>query len=177
TIRFWIKNNYYPIYISPRYNKVTGEKNIAVIKPLSKLSEKITVAATTILYQKIRYASYILYRDLGIEKIDEINKFLEEKQVNNSSIELDCLRLRNYNENPSEYYEAIIDIIVKHINKAQLINLPEKNRRLIIARILQGKTVTEISRITKEKPDTIIRELNKCIRELTKQLFDTIGKH
>ncbi len=176
TIKFWIKNNYYPIYISPRYNKVTGEKNIAVIKPLNKLSEKIIVAAATILYQKIRYTSHILYRDLGIEKIDEINKFLEEKIINNSPIELDCTRLRNYNENLSEYYEAIIDIIVKHINKTQLINLPKKCRHLVIARILQGKTVTEISRITKEKPDTIIRELNECIRELTKQLFDTICK-
>ncbi|MCD6301287.1 MAG: tRNA(Met) cytidine acetyltransferase [Staphylothermus sp.] len=177
TINFWLKNDYYPIYISPRYNKVTGEKNVAVIKPLNKSSENIVLAAATTLYQKTRYTSHILFRDLGIEKIDSINSFLEQKGINNSPQGLDCIRLRRYIEDLNEYYEAIIDIIVKHIDKTQFIDLSEKCRHLAIARILQGKTIVEISGITKENPETIINELNKCIRELTKQLSHTMCTH
>ncbi len=40
-LRFWVKNGYMPIHLSPEKNPVSGEYTVIVIKPLSERAEKI----------------------------------------------------------------------------------------------------------------------------------------
>lgn len=40
-LRFWVKNGYIPVHMSPEKNPVSGEYTVIVVKPLSEKAEKI----------------------------------------------------------------------------------------------------------------------------------------
>jgi len=171
TVRFWIKNNYIPIYISPRYNRITGEKNVVVVKPLNREFEGIIGKAANMFYHYLWFTSHILYRDLGSEKLSIIMKYLNSKRYHEEiSREYDLKRIEKVlnNELP---IDSILDTIMNYIDKIKTYELDQLEHIIFTSRILQGKTIVDIAKITKKKPDEITKIYESLIKKVLEKLL------
>ncbi len=173
TVRFWLRNGYTPIYISPRYNRATGEKNIVVLKSTEQGSRGLVDEAASILYQRIVYASHVLYRDVSSERLSWIMNYLKSKGYTVGSVETDCRRMKVFLE-ASDHYETVIDQILKYWDLVDFNSLDELSRTLLVARVLQGKDLLAISSFTGIKPDSITDRMDKLILSLISLLYDEL---
>jgi len=71
-IGFWSANGYLYYYVSPRYNRVTGEKNVAAAKGLTSEGAAVVEEASGELRARLVLAAHTVYRDLAAEKTVEI---------------------------------------------------------------------------------------------------------
>ncbi len=72
-LAFWRHNGYSVYYVSPRYNRVTGEKNVGVAKPLSpERGQTLVRRATCNMLYRLLLAGPDVYRDLPVEALEEI---------------------------------------------------------------------------------------------------------
>jgi tRNA(Met) cytidine acetyltransferase len=172
---FWFKNGYKPFYISPRYNKVTGEKNIAVAKGITSKGIKAVSEASKELRLRLLLSSFSIYRDLAAEKVVEIidhsEKFKEDIIYLKPS-ESSGRRLKLYLEGILDY-EQVSDIVYVIISRCLLTkNLSELlNRReaiAVVARVLQGKPLDEVSKILSEDLENTNKEVNEAIKRVLK---------
>ncbi|MET1160160.1 MAG: GNAT family N-acetyltransferase [Thermoprotei archaeon] len=176
TVRFWLKNEYTPIYISPRYNKVTGEKNIAVIKGLSSRWKNVEKTLGCILYQVLTYSSHILYRDLSAERLTHILDYLVSKGYTNyTNLKSDCKRLSIYVNNRGVFYhESIADILYKYMLRgiSELRNLFNEIELLItVARVFQGKTIRDLATILKCSIEDVEKIVENTMYKLAEILY------
>ena len=174
TIRFWIKNNYIPLYISPRYNRVTGEKNVIVVKPLSREFKEIIGKATKMFYHYLWRISHILYRDLGMEKLSIIIEYLYSRGYYGSyDKKYDYIRLEKTLKNELPV-DTVLDILLSNIDKIDLEKLDHIERQVFISRVLQGKTIVELARVLRRKPKEIALIYERALKKIIKELYSEI---
>ncbi len=65
---FWAKNSYKLVYVSPRFNKATGEKNLGFAKPLTARGMEAVEKASARTRRKLVYGAHSVYRDLEAEE-------------------------------------------------------------------------------------------------------------
>ncbi len=65
-LRFWVKNDYYPVHISPDRNPVSGEYTLLVVKPLNDETMEIIRKANVEFRVKLAEALPINYRDMEL---------------------------------------------------------------------------------------------------------------
>lgn len=173
TLFFWLKNDYIPIYISPRYNKVTGEKNIAVVKPLTMKAREPVSLAAGILMQRIIHSAHILFRDLGSEKVAVILKTLHDHGVKMPPLSSDCERLKKHIMS-GDYHERIVDIIHKYWEKIDPSILSDEENTMLTARIIQGRDPSEIARFTGVKPQLLSRKLDEAVLKVARYIYSLV---
>ncbi len=170
TIRFWIRNNYLPFYISPRFNKVTGEKNIAVIKPLNREFREIIDKAVNMFLHYIWFTSHIFYRDLASEKLSMIIKYLREKGYN-GIIDKKYMYKRIEKVLSNEIpLDTVLDIVIHHVDKIRVEELNDTEQLVFTARILQGKTIPEITEILHKPINKTTQIYQETIRKVLEKL-------
>lgn len=173
TIRFWLRNNYVPIYISPRYNKVTGEKNVVVLKPLKDEATRIVVDAGKCLFQILWFTSHVYYRDLGTEKIVWILESLSKNGVRACSVSDDLRRLNRYMLG-DQFPDAVSDVLVKHFDKIKLDILDTVERRVFVARFLQGKPIDKIADFLNKRPTEVSDILKSAVDKTAEYLYNNL---
>lgn len=172
-LEFWLKNNYIPVYISPRYNRVTGEKNIIVLKPIT--SEWVNVARTMagILHDLIRFGGHVLFRDLAVEKLSSILKRVREAGESRQDIEVVCKRLENYLER-SWYHESVMDILFRYIDLVDYSLLSREELVATIARVIQGKTLSDINRILYRNITRTQEFVEQVMKKIAREIYRRI---
>ncbi len=173
TLFFWLKNDYIPIYISPRYNKVTGEKNIVVVKPLTTKAWDSVSLAAGILMQRIIHSAHILFRDLGSEKIAVILKTLYDHRIKMPSLPSDCVRLKKHIVT-KDYHERIVDIIHKYWEKIDPSILDDEENIILTARIIQGRDPSEIAKFTGLKPQLLSKKLDEAVLKVAGYIYSLV---
>ncbi len=181
-IDFWIKNNYKVFYISPRFNKVTGEKNIGVIKPLSREASRILDIVLSRFRSHLLWSSHVVYRDLAVEKIHKILSSSISTSLSRVGLcltEDDISRLKAYSEYMGlheSYYDVLHKLVL--ISLAEGIKaLDEKEELAIIARSLQGKPMHDIANILGVKVDEVKELVERAYRKLAKYFTKTYRKY
>ena len=154
-VGFWLRNGYYVVYISPRFNKVTGEKNIAVAKPLTQKSREAIVKAAKAFLHRLLFSLPTIYRDLPAETVAHIlyeqPRLPSLKPLVNLPPEA-VRRLEAYVEGKVDY-EAVWDVVFAATINIILLEggrLPIESWRervAYIARVLQWKPVSDVARI------------------------------
>ena len=151
-IGFWLKNSYKTYYISPRFNKVTGEKNIAVIKPLIPEANRIVDRALRHFTRHLLLTLHSIYRDVAAENIADI--IMAATRLGKVlSIEPSLQEVRHalqVLETGKEHLEQVTSTIYL----AALSSLPGSATRLardelvaLTAYILQGKPLNDVANI------------------------------
>jgi len=175
-VGFWLRNGYYVVYISPRFNKVTGEKNIAVAKPLTTRSREAIVKAAKIFLHRLLLSLPTVYRDLPAETLAHI--LYEQPPLPPSrqliNIPSEALhRLEAYVEGKVDY-EAVWDMVFAITINIVLLEggkLPIESWRervAYIARILQWKPISDVAHIVGVDE----REAHKLVDELGRMLVE-----
>ncbi|HIQ24046.1 MAG TPA: tRNA(Met) cytidine acetyltransferase [Pyrodictium delaneyi] len=149
---FWRRNCFYVVYVSPLPSKATGEHNIAVAKPLSGLGEEVVLTAARDTLRKLLLAGHSLYRGLTAEAYTAVLEGAPElaQQPLAGLTEEQQHRLSRALEGQLDV-EAVLDVLwlllVNHVLTSGGLREPfeEKDRWIVAARVLQGKTMSDIA--------------------------------
>ncbi|OYT39062.1 MAG: ATPase [Desulfurococcales archaeon ex4484_58] len=174
--KFWLKNGFYPIHISPDRNPVSGEYTVLVIKPLNKEAERFVEMANKEFKLKLLDSLAINYRDLEIEVAYQLlssGKPLLKQIPENifSPIQLD--RLWVYCMGPMTF-EAAADIMHKiakiHwlVSKEQRPELSKIKEYILIGKALQGRSWEELEKEYR----VLLKDLHKYSHEIACRYFE-----
>ena len=173
--RFWLKNGYRVIHVSPLPNKVTGEKNIAVAKPLTKKARVfIEKLAWALRYQLLLTAS-TLQRDIPAETMTAMLQAkleLQDDQNDESFIYLmddQIHRLKAVLRGELDFESAIDALYASIINLVMVKGfLPLQGPQAIAttARILQGKNIDDTAAALGVNREDVRKILREAAREI-----------
>jgi len=147
-LRFWFKNDFRAVHLSPDRNPVSGEYTTLVIKPISGEARRASEVAVREFKLKLLKSLYDTYRDLetdiAIMMLEQPPPGIIPKyRIEFTPIQID--RLWVYNWGPMTY-EAANDLI-HMLAEAYWIQAPEDRpeleewaRRILVAKVLQGKS-------------------------------------
>jgi len=176
-LRFWIKNGFIPVHISPDRNPVSAEYTVLVIKPLDDRWKTIVEIVNREFRQKVLYSLYDTYRDLelgiAMQLLKTEYRSAESKEPcirpRLSSIQLD--RLLSYCEGYMTY-ESCTDVVRKIVEVYWLNSSecrPELTRReeeILILKVLQGLTWERAAELMKIRKSKAIDTLRNAIIKL-----------
>ncbi|MEB3760110.1 MAG: GNAT family N-acetyltransferase [Desulfurococcales archaeon] len=172
---FWTANEYLPFYMSPRFNKVTGEKNIAVIKSIGKASDDLVVLLNCLFRRRLLYSARSLYRDVYAETIRELLKVGTPCSFSEVGLdEYEKYRLGKFLEGDVGY-EQVEDILYKILVCRVLtgrLDFDDETLLLISASLVQGRGPVDVSRITGLSISEIRRKLEEVGRILASRVVE-----
>ena len=179
-IRFWLKNRYVPIHISPKRNQVSGEYTVVVIKPLNEDLEPLIRQY----YREfrirfidwLRFVHYDIEPELARELLTGgfIWRKIEDPFISKPKFtDIQKKRLKAYIKGVLSYElssDAISELVRNYFidespNKPQL---TKKKEIILICRTLQARTANQTMDLL--KIDRI--ELKKSFKESIETLYN-----
>ncbi len=177
-LRFWIKNEFVPVHISPDRNPVSAEYTVLLIKPLTDTWSKIVELLNKEFKMKVIDSLYDTYRDLEVEVAHILlNTEYRYKKDGEECMKTDELtaiqvdRLLSY-INGYMTYESCNDVIVRLVKYYWLLpkscrNLDRFEEMVAIAKVLQGLPWETVADILRNKKSKIIETVRETIVKLT----------
>jgi len=148
-IRFWVKNKFLPIHITPQRNEVSGEYTVIVLKALSNyIEEKLVKLNKLFVKRVIEYLGDEL-KDLEVEVAKVLLHSLKDDiDIPKPTIsEIEKRRVKKYFQGVSlyEYVSDVVRPVVRYyyskVNKAEI---DRKEEGILIMKCLQLKPWREI---------------------------------
>ncbi len=178
-LRFWTKNDFLPIHMSPDRNPVSGEYTILVIKPLRDWFEGIVDVANREFRRKVLESLHDPYRgletDVAIHILKTGRPIFENYYPALTPIQLD--RLWIYAYGPMTY-EAAADIIHEIVKaywltypKTKGLSLTKREEYVSIAKVMQAKTWEEVASELRTRPYTVMVTIKDIARKVLKHYY------
>ena len=174
-LRFWARNGFLVLHISPDRNPVSGEYTILVLKPRSPTAEKAALISSREYKWRLLHSLYDTYRDLetpiAIQMLDQPPPGIDPGyEPRRSPILRD--RAWVYNWGPMTY-ESANDLALE-MARTYWMHPPEKRPRLsdmerhiIVAKVLQGKPWSEVAAELGVREYKVMVTLKEALRKLT----------
>ncbi len=149
--RFWLKNNYKVFYISPRFNRVTGEYNIGVAKALTEKGQHVLKLAMQDFKRRLILLASSVYRDLDGELLAEILRSLDVTCPTKIGIPSLAQRrteifLRNADRYEVEYIQDVLYTkLIENLTSSETVKIPPREFTALIIKVLQGKSIKEVA--------------------------------
>ncbi len=181
-LRFWIKNGYIPLHISPDRNPVSAEYTVLVLKPLKHPWNKIVEILNKEFRSKLLESLHDTYRDLEVEVayilLSTQHSPLNTERCDSSPPPITPIQIDRVFSYITGYmtYEScsdIINIIAKHywqLDK-RCRNLNRDEELLIISKTLQGHSWEHLEEIFKMRKQRIIENMRIIITKLIMQFY------
>ncbi len=179
-LRFWLKNGFLPVHMSPDRNPVSGEFTVLVLYPLSDLTKKIVEIANKSFKLKVIDALHDSYR--GLET--DVALLILETGVtidSNYTPKMDPIRwdrLRIYSYGPMTY-EAACDVMYE-LARAYFISYPKFKIKLskieeyiLVSRVLQAKSWETTANELNKKQHFIMMKLKEIAGKIAKAYLGT----
>ncbi|GBC75383.1 tRNA(Met) cytidine acetyltransferase TmcA [archaeon HR06] len=171
-LRFWLKNDFYPIAVGPRRNRVSGEFSVVVVHPLSRKAEELVVEISKEFRLRFLESLHDSYFDMDKETAWLLlSKTFGKVKVEPKFSGSQRLRLESYLKG-QVIYEGASDSI-KALTKAHFLttkedrlNLDEKREKLLILKVLQGRKWESVSRLLDDKPSNLINLMKETIEKM-----------
>lgn len=175
-LRFWLKNGFLPVHMSPDRNPVSGEYTILVIKPIKDLMKRLVDLANREFKRKVLESLHDPYRDLetqvAIQILKSGNPVFEDYYPRLTPIQVD--RLWIYAYGPMTY-EAVADAI-KEVAKAYWLTYPKtrglslskREEYIVVAKVLQGRSWDAVAEELKTRPHSVMVTLKDVARKVLK---------
>jgi len=143
-LRFWIKNGYLPVHMSPKVNRKTGEHTIIVVKPLDSKTTEIIEQVHINLKLRLLDEAATTYRNLNPASLRIIIR--SGPSIPNFRLKLDSMKVFRLNLYLQEllHFESASDAIteiVKYYFAKKMNALNKNNEELLISAVLQRKRV------------------------------------
>ncbi|MEB3779082.1 MAG: tRNA(Met) cytidine acetyltransferase TmcA [Desulfurococcales archaeon] len=179
-LRFWLKNGFSALHLSPDRNPVSGEYTTLVMKPITGRARRAVEEAAREFKLRLLESLYDTYRDLETEvaimMLDQEPRGIRRGyKPRLSKIQLD--RLWIYNWGPMTY-EAATDII-HELSKAYWMQEPGERpqlskleRHILVAKVLQGKKWEEVAEEAGVKAYRVMTALKEAMRKMARHYFN-----
>ncbi|MGC9226630.1 tRNA(Met) cytidine acetyltransferase TmcA [Caldivirga sp.] len=172
-LKFWVKNGYLPIHISPERNPVSGEYSVLMIKPISNTAKEAVYYANREF--RIRLLSSLSGPYVGLEP-DVALMLLTSNEPVAPLQELNLTkgqfnRLVAYAWGPMTYentVDALIELFKAYFMRISGVGfrIPEIMEKGIIAKVFQSKTWSAAARELGVKPTVLMLGLRAISRVL-----------
>ncbi len=170
-LRFWIKNGFVPVHISPDRNPVSAEYTVLVIKPLDETWREIIEIVSREFREKVLSSLFDTYRDLEIGIALQLleTEFGESNACRKprfSKIQID--RLLSYCEGYMTY-ESCADVVRKLVEHHWRIGskcraeLSEIEKKVVVLKALQGLPWDLVADILRTRKTRVIDALRSAV--------------
>ena len=178
-LRFWSRNGFLALHLSPDRNPVSGEYTTLVLKPIRDEARRATMIASREFRWKLLHSLYDTYSDLETEiammMLDQEPPGIDpDYKPRDTPVFRD--RLWIYNYGPMTY-EAANDIIYE-LAKTYWLHPPEKRpsltdkeRHILVAKVLQGKTWEETAEELGVTPYKVMVGLKEIARKMAAHYY------
>jgi len=179
-LRFWIKNDFLPLHITPQRNEVSGEYTVIVLRALTKrVEDKLKKLNRLFIKRIIEYLSDEL-KDLEIDAAKNLLHSLKSDiELPKPSIsEVERKRLKKYFQGVSlyEYVSDVVRPIIRYYySKKDKADLEEKEENILVMKCLQLKPWWEIKH-DKFEGTKVYKLLLKAIKKVWKW-YEASGKN
>ncbi len=179
-LRFWLKNGFKAVHLSPDRNPVSGEYTTLVIKAVKPEVEELIDIALREFKIKLLNSLYDTYRDLEVEVAQQLlNQGLQGiipgYKPNLTKIQLDRLWTYCYS---FMTYEAVNDIVHELARaywiqgKGERPRLSDVEEKLLIAKALQGKSWERLEEEFKTSMHELVVKFKELIRKMAEHYFN-----
>ncbi len=177
-LKFWIKNGFTPIHMSPDRNPVSGEYTVIVLKPISEASKGIVEVGKVIFREKLLKSLRDTYSDLETDvallMLESLGGFKEESPPPLNSINVD--RLWIYAYGPMTY-EALSDVMYDlaihywmHYGNTR-VKLSRREEWVLLAKVLQGKSWEDVAKEIGERDRFVMLCLKDIARKFLQEYY------
>ncbi len=178
-LRFWLKNGFVPVHMSPDRNPVSGEYTTLVLKPISKDVEEMVKLANREFRRKLLESLYDTYNDLELEVARMMlegdgSPILPGYKPMLTPVQVD--RLWIYAYGPMTF-EAANDIM-HELARAYWLQgregrpkLSEKEELLLIAKALQGKSWERVAEELGWKVYRVMTAMKEIARKMLRHYY------
>ena len=182
-LRFWLKNNFIPIHISPDRNPVSGEYTVLVIRPLKEEVKKIILQANREFRIKLLNSLVDPYDDLDpyvarLLLFTWNNPVFKEYKPRLTEIQVE--RVASYAWSGMTY-ECVSDC-VRELTLAYFYNdetnrpkLSEKEELILITKVLQARSWRACSEVLGMHPQAVMDALREITRVLVRYYYGISG--
>jgi len=180
-LRFWLKNGFIPVHMSPDRNPVSGEFTVLVIYPLNTTVRRIISIANREFKIKLLNSLHDTYRGLETDVALMILKSGETIDADYIP-KLDAIRwdrLRIYAYGPMTF-EAACDVMFE-IAKAYFISYPYFKVKLssieqyiLVSRVLQAKSWDEVANEIGKRSSFVMNKLKEIAGRVAKIYSGTV---
>ncbi|WP_457620477.1 tRNA(Met) cytidine acetyltransferase TmcA [Methanopyrus sp.] len=165
--RFWLRNGFVPVHISPNRNPVSGEYSVAVIRPISEEAEEIINRAN--FEFRIKLADWLgeTHRDLEPEVARLLFEPMSSLRYRPVLTEGQLRRLKKYAD-MIHTYEIAADA-VRELAKAYFLDtgdrpeLSEEEELLLITKCLQRWKWSDVADFLGEEVPDLMRSLRDLV--------------
>jgi tRNA(Met) cytidine acetyltransferase len=171
-LRFWIKNGFIPVHITPQRNEISGEHTVIVIKPLKMhIEEKVEQINTDFTRRLIEYLAdelSDLETETAIGLLKSLRRDLEVDKPEFGKVEK--RRIKKYFQGHSlyEYVSDLVRPLVRYYySKTDRIDLSDEEEFILVAKCLQLKPWRELGENFK-----IYKTLLKAVQKIWKRLYE-----
>ncbi|MEM3270313.1 MAG: tRNA(Met) cytidine acetyltransferase TmcA [Metallosphaera sp.] len=174
-LRFWTRNGFVPVHVSPRRNEKFGDFPVVVIRPLSEIAEKIVSIASFIFKEKLLNTLHDVYFNMTPEMsmlLLEASKSFKEVKL--SMIHLAKLAAFLQGTSP---YESSADSI--HLLTLKYFwdgrrewKLDEELEKVLIAKVLQGMPWSYLNSTVGKSRTNSIEAIHEAISLLAKRYYN-----
>ena len=172
-LRFWFKNEFYPVAIGPLRNKVSGEFSVMVVRPLTQKAERFIEELGREFRLRLISGLSDPYFDMDLETawllLSKTHGSYRPKPYFRGS---QRMRLESYLRGYVNYEgasDAIRCLVEAHFLSTgnERAGLPEKAEKLLIAKTLQGRRWDQVAKILREKPEELIGVMREAVIKLS----------
>ncbi len=178
-LRFWLKNGYLPVHMSPDRNPVSGEYTLLVINPIKEKMEHIVSLVNREFKRKLLASLHDPYRGFETEVAALILKtgapIDEERYPRLTPVQVD--RLWIYAYGPMTY-EAVADIFRELIEsywtmypKTRGLSLSKREEYIAIAKILQARSWDQVAEELRTRPHAVMVALKELARKILRHYY------
>jgi len=178
-LRFWLRNEFQPVHMSPDRNPVSGEYTILVLHPIREWMKPLVEIANREFKRKVLECLHDPYRDLETEVAIQILKsgvpIDETYYPRLTPVQVD--RLWIYAYGPMTY-EAVADALLEVV-RAYWINYPKTkglslNKReeyISVAKVLQGRSWEQVAEELRTRPHAVMVTLKEIARKVLRHYY------
>jgi len=182
-LRFWIKNGFIPIHVSPRRNPISGEYSTIVIKPLSKKAKEIT----KLIFREFKIKFIEWLRDIHYDMEPEIAMYILNSRLEDVAERFHELSLTESQRKRLEayvkgalYYEVVCDVIREIVktyfldHTSERVKLSEGKTLLLILKSLQARSWKQTLDVINLEPAAAYTMFRSAIKKLYKTYIGKI---
>ncbi len=171
-LNFWIKNDFYPVYLSPVKNPISGEFSTIVIKPISKeakeMIRRIRVEFKKMFVEGLVDPHFVLDYKLAYQLLSsdpwsiKYNPVLTDNQH---------ARLKEFIFGGLHYgaaYDAIRELVKAHFIRSpdNRVPIPKKYEYIILTKVLQARSWEKICNEFNIERDDLINKFKEYIGKM-----------
>ena len=174
-LRFWLRNGFIPVHITPQRNEISGEHTVIVLNPLKMhVEEKVDLINVDFTRRLIEYLADEL-RDLETETAISLLKSLRrDLEVDKPYFgKVERRRIKKYFQGQSlyEYVSDLIRPLVRYYySKTNKLDLSNEEEEILVAKCLQLKSWRELGENFR-----VYKTLVKAVQKIWKTLYGEEG--